>query len=265
MPPAAPSFEWQEAILAFGLVALAAFLVSYVFTDRLEVRRAAYVGVLLVVSLGLGVGYLLWSETSLHELVVADWARGLIAGLVTAAVLFPLVRRLPSGPLGGGTKSLTLLWEGAAYGTAEAILLATLPVLAIWQATQDLGWSNLLGSTLAVLGGLFVVLVHHLGYAEFRRHAARTKLAGALLACGLQALAFVLTGNVLAPVLAHVLLHCQMILRGVELPPIAIVHPEAHLRTRDARDATTPWQETETLARPVEMAGSALPRHRRDA
>jgi hypothetical protein len=45
-------------------------------------------------------------------------------------------------------------------------------------------------------------------------------LAGALLACGVQALAFLLTGNVLAPVVAHMALHVEMLGRGVELPPV---------------------------------------------
>jgi hypothetical protein len=48
-------------------------------------------------------------------------------------------------------------------------------------------------------------------------------LAGALVGCGVQGLAFLLTGNVLAPIVAHVLLHAQMILRGIELPPARLL------------------------------------------
>ena len=67
------------------------------------------------------------------------------------------------------------------YGFAEAILLATLPVLAVWQATDALGWTDTawakVGSgALAVVGALFVILVHHLGYREFRARAARKML-----------------------------------------------------------------------------------------
>jgi hypothetical protein len=81
------------------------------------------------------------------------------------------------------------------YGTAEAILLATLPVLAIWQVIDALGWTDSgwakAGSgALAVLGALFVIAVHHLGYREFRPKAARKVLAGALAGCGIKALAF---------------------------------------------------------------------------
>jgi hypothetical protein len=68
-----------------------------------------------------------------------------------------------------------------------------------------------------------VILVHHLGYAEFRRRDARPKLLGALVTCGLQALAFLVTGTLLAPVIAHVALHAELTLRGVELPPVVTV------------------------------------------
>lgn len=41
------------------------------------------------------------------------------------------------------------------------------------------------------------------------------------MGCGLQALAFLLTGTVLAPVVAHIVLHTQLTLRGNEMPPVA--------------------------------------------
>lgn len=43
-------------------------------------------------------------------------------------------------------------------------------------------------------------------------------LGSALVGCGVQALAFLLTGNVLAPVVAHPMLHTQLTLRGNEMP-----------------------------------------------
>jgi len=44
-------------------------------------------------------------------------------------------------------------------------------------------------------------------------------LVGAMVGCGVQALAFLLTGNVLAPIVAHILLHWQLTLHGNEMPP----------------------------------------------
>jgi len=131
----------------------------------------------------------------------------------------------PSGPPAEGPQLVgQLVWEGAVYGIAEALLLATLPVLAVWQAADALGWTDgawgkIASEALAIVGALLVIAVHHLGYREFRGRGATKKLMGALVACGVQALAFLLTGNVLAPVVAHIVLHGQLILRGVEMPP----------------------------------------------
>jgi hypothetical protein len=117
-----------------------------------------------------------------------------------------------------------MLWEGLVYGIAEAVLLSTLPVLALWQATADLGWTEggwaRIGSgALAITGALVVILVHHLGYAEFRTEAGRVGQFGALVVCGMQAIAFLATGNALAPIVAHIVLHGQLLIRGNELPP----------------------------------------------
>ncbi len=168
--------------------------------------------------------------------------------IVAAAVVVPLVRRLPTGRSRPEGSQLVgrLLWEAVVYGFAEGVLLATLPVLAVWQATDALGWTDTtwakVGSgVLAVVGALFVILVHHLGYREFRARAARKMLRGALVGCGLQALAFLLTGNVLAPVVAHIVLHTQLTLRGNEMPPVA----ETRLAPPGRRptDATAPEKE----------------------
>jgi len=225
MPVADPSFGWQEAVAAFVIISVVAFLVTWVVTDLGHVSRTPYVAVLTLTTLALAAGYVAWSGTSVADLVTQGWVWGIVAGLVAAALVAPLVRRLPSGPRPPRSRLLgRFLWEGVVYGTAEAILLATLPVLALWQAADALGWTdtawmNAASGALAIAGALFVIAVHHLGYREFRARAARKKLAGALVGCGIQALAFLLTGNVLAPIVAHILLHFQLTLRGNEMPP----------------------------------------------
>ena len=225
MPVADPSFGWQEALVAYAIVAFVAFLVTWVVTDLAHVSRTPYVAVLTLTTLSLTAGYLFWSGTSLTYLATSGWWLGILAGWIAGAVVAPGVRRLPSSPRAEGPQLVgQLLWEGVVYGTAEALLLATLPVLAVWQAADALGWTDsgsgeITSGVLAVVGALLVIAVHHLGYRAFRGRAAKEKLMGALVACGVQALAFLLTGSVLAPIVAHIVLHGQMILRGVELPP----------------------------------------------
>jgi hypothetical protein len=225
MPVADPAFSWQEAFAAFAIITVAAFLVTWILTDLLRIPRASYIPMLLAVTLGLGVGYLAWSGTSARELTSSGVGWGLAAGLIAAAIALPLVQQLPAHPHASGTRLVGLmLWEGLVYGIAEAVLLSTLPVLAVWQGLVDLGWTDggwaKFGSgALAILGALLVILVHHLGYAEFRTEAGRPGLFGALAICGVQAIAFLVTGSVLAPIVAHIVLHGQLLLRGDELPP----------------------------------------------
>jgi hypothetical protein len=238
--PGADSFSWQEATAAFIVISIVAFMVTWVVTDLGHVSRTPYVAILTVTTFALATGYLAWSGTSVADLVAAGWGWGIFGGVVAATLLVPLVRRLPKGPRPEGSQLVgRLLWEGGVYGTAEAILLATLPVLAVWQAADALGWTDsawlkTASGALAIIGALFVIAVHHLGYREFRRKASRRMLAGALAACGVQAVAFLLTGNVLAPIVAHIVLHVQLTLRGNEMPPASNTQAESpdasHLR-----------------------------------
>jgi len=231
MPLPDPSFAWQEAIVSFSIIAFVAFLVTWVVTDLGHVSRTPYVAVLTLTALALSADYMASSGTSVADLVTAGWVWGILGGLVAAGAITPLVRRLPAGPRHAGSQLVgRLLWEGLVYGSAEAVLLATLPVLAIWQAVEALGWTDTawaeVGSgALAVVGALFVILVHHLGYREFRARAASKMLGGALVSCGIQALTFLMTGNVLAPIVAHIVLHGQLTLRGVEMPPASQPEP----------------------------------------
>ncbi|HEX5627156.1 MAG TPA: hypothetical protein VFY08_03960 [Actinomycetota bacterium] len=225
MPSADPGLTWQEALAAFGMIVVVAFLVTWVLTDLLRIPRTPYIAMLLVLALGLGAGYCAWSGTSASELFTSGVGWGLISGLIAAGVAIPLIRRLPAHPHATGTHLVGLmLWEGLVYGIAEAVLLSTLPILAVWQMCDALGWTDggwaRVGSgALAIGGSLLVILVHHLGYREFRTRAGRPALFGALAVCGVQAIAFLSSGNALAPIVAHVVLHGQLLIRGDELPP----------------------------------------------
>ena len=220
MPDIGNAFGWQEIAVAFTVLALAAFLVTWLVTDVLGIGRAAYIAILSLTVAALSAAYLSWSDMPTGELL-SNPLWGALAGVIAAAIVFPLVRKLPRRPHAkGGHLAALLAWEGVVYGIAEGTLLATLPVLVIWQATGD---SNRVAwGALAVFASLVVVFVHHLGYAEFRAPTGRTKLKGALVTCGLQALAFLLTGSIWAPVVAHILLHGELIMRGVELPPASL-------------------------------------------
>jgi len=137
------SFGGAQATTAYLIILVASFLVTWVVTDLLHVPRTPYVAVLTLVSLGLLAGYLAWSGTSFADLVTSDWVWGIVAGLIAGLVIAPGLRRFPAREhVHGAPLTEQFLWEGVAYGIAEAVLLATLPVLALWQAAAALGWTE---------------------------------------------------------------------------------------------------------------------------
>jgi hypothetical protein len=224
MPTAATSISWLGAVGWLSAIAAASFLVAWVLTNRLEVRRTPYILALALVTGGLTWGYLAWSDTSLSGFATDHWGWGLAGAAVAGAILAVLSRHQPSGPRSKGWRlAATLAWEGVVYGTTEGLLLSVLPVLVTWQALAAHGWTSgngkpLVAGTAAMAASLAVIVVHHLGYRGFHTRAA---LVPVMVGCGLLSLAYLLTASPLAAVGGHILLHTALTLRGTEMPPYA--------------------------------------------
>jgi hypothetical protein len=232
MPLPDPSFGWQDATAAFAIIAVVAFLVTWVVTDLGHVSRTPYVAILTVTNVrpgrwlprvvghvrgrprngGVGLGHPCWFDhsrtrgspraslarrTTSPRGLSARWTARLRGGHVRNRRGDPA--RDPAGP-------------GCVAGNLGARM-----------DRHHMGEGGLWRTR----GGRSTVrdLVHHLGYREFRTRAARKMLRGALVGCGLQALAFLLTGNVFAPVVPHIVLHTQLTLRGNEMPPATETRP----------------------------------------
>ena len=228
MPLPDESMSWWMTLSAVGVIALAAFLVSWLLTDVARVPRPAYLGALMVATAALTWGYLAWTGTDATGFVVHHWGWGVLgavaSGCLGAVAISAAARRrgLPR-PARRRPAGLTaaLLWEGILYGAAEGLLLSVLPVLAAWQSFSLLGWTDTtLGSigsgALALAASVLVIWVHHLGYREFRR---TREIVTPIVGCGVLSVAYLLTASPIAPVGGHVLLHAGMIGRGVPMPP----------------------------------------------
>ena len=135
IPVSDASFGWGEALIAYLLILVASFLVTWIVTDRLRVSRTPYVGVLTLVSVGLLAGYLAWSGPP-SPLLASNRAWGILAGVVAGLIVAPGLRRYPAREDAHGAPLAEQFPVGRrrVYGVAEAVLLATLPVLALWQA-----------------------------------------------------------------------------------------------------------------------------------
>jgi hypothetical protein len=224
MPTADTSISWPGAFGWLAAIAAASFLVAWVLTSRLGVRRTPYIGALALVTGGLAWGYLTWSDTDLASFATNRWGWGLVGAAVAGAILAGLSRHQPRGPRSqGGRLTATLVWEGVVYGSTEGLLLSVLPVLVTWQAFAAHGWTSgpgrsLVAGTAAMAASLAVIVIHHLGYHGFHTPAA---LAPVMVGCGLLSLAYLLTASPLAAVGGHILLHTALNLRGTEMPPYA--------------------------------------------
>jgi MFS family permease len=244
MPTADTAISWLGALGWLAAIAAASFLVSWVLTSRLGVRRTPYIAVLALLTSGLTGAYLAWSDTSLSGFATNRWGWGLVGAAVAGAVLARLSRHQPGGHRPQGRRLIvTLAWEGAVYGSTEGLLLSVLPVLVTWQGFAAYGWTSGIGRSLvagivAMGASLAVIVVHHLGYRGFHTRAA---LIPVMVGCGLLSLAYLLTASPLAAVGGHIVLHTVLSLRGTEMPPYATggphIVPLSHQR-RTAKTAT---------------------------
>jgi hypothetical protein len=221
---------WWSQLIWLLVLAVGSFLVTWLFTDLLRLTRAAYIGVLAVVTGVFLYGYLSWNNMDWGAFVSHQWVWGLVGAGIAGSLLIVLLaqsaRRFQSGilaptPRPEGLRLVSaLLWEGIVYGTAEGLLLSVLPVLVIWHMVSAFGWTQswiglVFTGLVALVASLLVIVVHHLGYREFRG----LQVAGAAMSCGILSLAYLLAVNPLAAVGGHIIMHAGAILRGTELPP----------------------------------------------
>lgn len=152
------------------------------------------------------------------------WAAGLIVGvLVGAALAYGVAQQAPSPRPEGRALVASLLWLGLVYGGLDALLLTVVPVLSVYGSRSADSLSRaparMMWAALSLLASLAVTAAYHLGFVEFRGPS----LIQPLIGNGLVTLAYLLAGNPLAPIIAHVTMHVAAVLHGlattVQLPP----------------------------------------------
>jgi hypothetical protein len=220
--PVSDSASWAGSVAWLLGVGLASFLVTWLLTDRLRVPRTPYVGALALLTAGLTAGYLQWLGVDATDWALHQWPWGLLAAGVTAAPGVRLFLKMPGGsPLPTGLLVVALLWEGLVYGVAEGLLLSVLPAYATWQACVSADLPAVLRWTLPLVSSTAVIVVHHLGYWEYRNSLLRPVTRTCLpLTAG-----YLLSGSPLAASVGHVLAHAAAVVHRFELPPHP--HPAA--------------------------------------
>jgi hypothetical protein len=149
---------------------------------------------------------------------------GILVGLVVGGVLaYGVQEQVPSPRAGGGALVGALLWLGVVYGALDSLLLTIVPVLSVSggrpAGAPDSPTDRMGRGAVSLLASLAVTAAYHLGFAEFRGPG----LVQPLIGNGIVTSAYLVAGNPLAPLLAHVIMHVAAVLHGptttVQLPP----------------------------------------------
>lgn len=215
----------QAALIWIVSASVAGLALAALFAGSLRLRRNLYLLFYVPLAGALVAGFFRWNRIGVIELLRHNWPWGLVGAAVVTALVVRNVLSQPSTPRRTGfALVLDILWPGLTYGLVDALLLSVLPVLAVTMAfagadwTMD--WAGHVGlGGLAVLASLTVTGIYHLGYPEFRGPS----VLGAMVGNGIMSPVYVLTGNPLAAILPHMIMHVAAILHGrdstYQLPP----------------------------------------------
>ncbi|MGD8463588.1 MAG: hypothetical protein PVI09_06945 [Anaerolineae bacterium] len=220
-------------VLAAGLLG---FAVAALFSGWLRISRRLFLVPYFAVAGAFLAGFFLWSQINPITLLIENWGWGMLAGTMVALFLIRNVRSQPASARSTGIDLVfDVLWVGLGYGAMDALFLNVMPVVAIWAGFSEAGWTaawpgKIALGVLALLASLFVTLLYHLGYREFRNR----KVVMVLIGNSLITLAYLLSTNPLGALVSHVAMHVAAVFRGPEtmlqLPPhdsTPTPHPEA--------------------------------------
>jgi hypothetical protein len=209
-------------VLAAGALGLA---ITAVFAGYLRLPRTPFVALYAATGGTLVCTYLHWSGLDLRQHLLHHWPWGLGGAAVGGALAVMNVVSQPASASPHGRELLSsLLSAGLIYGSADALLLTVLPVLATWQALSGFGWTRscpgkIAAGVVALASSLCVTAVYHLGYPEFRG----LQVGGPVLGNGILSLTYLLTASPLAPIGGHIAMHIAAVLHGpestIQLPP----------------------------------------------
>ena len=208
--------------------AIYAFLVPYVFADRLGIQHDWYYGIYFAaVALLLG-AYTVATKADMAGAFRRGWLLSLVLGIAAAAFVVWNVRRADATPHPAGAYfGFELLWRGAAYGVVDALLLTAFPALVAYGLLRGkvTGVGRRAGfAALALALTLVITATYHWGYGQYRSNGiAQNGLGGPLLGNTVMSIPALASTNPLGTVIAHMAMHVTAVNHAYEtdifLPP----------------------------------------------
>jgi hypothetical protein len=215
----------QISVLWLIGASMLGFGVSAVFSGWLKLSRQLFLIPYVALSSLVLFVFLYKNPIANKEFWLHNWYWGLIASIIAGAFLIKNVFSQPSSQNKKGILLyVDLIWFGLAYGIIDGLLLNVMPVVAVLNIFSETNlMENIPGQILigisTLLTSLFVTLLYHLGYPEFRNKSILFVLLGNTIIT----LTFILSGNPLAAVLTHTIMHVAAVFRGpettIQLPP----------------------------------------------
>lgn len=198
------------------IVAFVAGSIAWVSTDLLRWPRALflvpYVAAACVLS-----SVFVRRHLQLASVIGRNPLRTAVTTLITAVLMIATVLLQPGAAPSTGVRLMAeIVWDGLAYGAADGLLLTVLPMAAV---THTRGTSGRVTDALALVASMFVYIVYHLGFREFRGPG----LVAPFIASLVFGAAFLVARNPLAPIVSHAAMHVVAVLHGpagtLQLPP----------------------------------------------
>lgn len=207
-----------------ALAGITGLLSAGLFSGLARLDRATFVLAHASLVTAFVVIYCRINSIAVPQQIRRRWVGGVAGGVLFGLISVRGVMEQPASvaPV-GGELAVALLWLGLVYGAADALLLNVIPVLAVYGSRGALlqrGFGYRFRWGLGALGGsLFVTSLYHLGFVEYRGGS----LAQPLIGNAIITMSYLLTGNPLAAVVAHVVMHGAAVLHGPatthQLPP----------------------------------------------
>jgi hypothetical protein len=200
------------------IVSLSAFGVSAIFAGWLKFQRNVYLLFYIPTGAAIFILFMYSNHADARELFTHNWYWGLLGAVVAAAFVIRNVLSQPSSEKHSGFALISdIIWPGFTYGLIDSLLLSVIPIVAVQLAFNHAAWANgwvgKIGvDIIALLASLFVTVIYHLGYPEFRG----TKVIWPVIGNGVLSLAFLLTMSPLAAILPHIAMHITAMIHGRE-------------------------------------------------
>lgn len=219
------NIAWYAHLAWIAAAGLLSFLISAIFSARLQLRRNIFLIPYIGLSFLFFLAYVKWSGLSIPALIQHNWIWGILGAVLLSFITIRQVLSQPASPRAKGVQlAFELLWPGFLYGLTDGLLLSVFPVIATWQAFTLLNWTvdwpgKILVSIFAILASMFVTTTYHAGYIEFRGR----RLIIANIGNTIMTLGCIITANPMAAMICHPAMHMAAVLHGpakvVQLPP----------------------------------------------